>query len=60
VRLGEKLIPEASAQFDAHALEPRPSPVLQLPTDAREGVALVMLPPEVVLALHELPSNQVT
>jgi hypothetical protein len=56
VRSGEEVIPEASAQFDAHALDPRPSEVLPLqlavPTDDREGAALVMLQPEVVQALH--------
>jgi hypothetical protein len=64
VRLADEQIPEASAQFDAHALEPRPSAVLplrlELPTDEREGVALVVLPPEVVLALHGLPPNLVS
>jgi hypothetical protein len=56
VRQGEAVIPEASAQFDAHALDPRPSEVLPLqlavPSDDREGAALVMLQPEVVQALH--------
>lgn len=64
VRLAEEQIPAASAQFDAHALEPRPSAVLplrlELPTDEREGVALLVLQSEVVLALHELSPNPVT
>jgi hypothetical protein len=30
VRQGEELIPESSAQFDAHALDPRPSEVMPL------------------------------
>ena len=41
VRQGEEVIPEASAQFDAHDLDPRPSEVLPLqlevPTDNQEG-----------------------
>jgi len=61
VRQGEEVIPEASAQFDAHALDPRPSEVLPLqlevPTDDQEGAVLVMLQPEVVQELHELPSS---
>jgi hypothetical protein len=64
VRQGEEVIPESSAQFDAHALDPRPSEVLPLqlevPTDNREGTTLVMLQPEVVQALHELPSSMAT
>jgi hypothetical protein len=64
VRLADEQIPEASAQFDAQSLEPRPSAVLplrlELPTDGQDGVALVVLPPEVVLALHVLPPNLVT
>jgi len=64
VRQGEEVIPESSAQFDAHALDPRPSDVLPLqlevPTDSHEGTTLVMLQPEVVQALHELPPNEVT
>jgi hypothetical protein len=55
------VIPEASAQFDAHALDSRPSEVLPLqlevPTDNQEGTTLVMLQPEVVQALHKLPPN---
>ncbi len=61
VRQGEEVIPESSAQFDAHALDPRPSEVLPLqlevPTDNQEGTTLVMLQPEVVQALHQLPPN---
>jgi hypothetical protein len=61
VRQGEELIPESSAQFDVRALDPRPSEVLPLqlevPTDNQEGTTLVMLQPEVVQALHELPPN---
>jgi hypothetical protein len=61
VRQGEELIPESSAQFDVHALDPRPSEVLPLqlevPTDNQEGTTLFMLQPEVVQALHELPPN---
>ncbi|MDM7938363.1 MAG: DUF3122 domain-containing protein [Cyanobium sp. CZS 48M] len=61
VRFGVEEIPGASAQFDADAMEPRPSEVLPLqleaPTDIREGTALVMLQPEIVQALHELPPN---
>ena len=64
VRLAEEQIPAASAQFDAQSLEPRPSEVLplrlELPTDGRDGVALLVLQSEVVLALHELPPNPVT
>ena len=64
VRLAEEQIPAASAQFDAQSLEPRPSAVLplrlELPTDGRDGVALLVLQSEVVLALHELPPNPVT
>jgi len=30
MRQGEELIPESSAQFDAHALDPRPSEVMPL------------------------------
>jgi hypothetical protein len=63
VRSGEEAIPAASAQFDAHALEPRPSGVLPLqlvvPTDDPDGSSMVMLQPEVVQALHELPENRV-
>jgi hypothetical protein len=61
VRQGEKVIPEASAQFDAYALDPRPSEMLPLqlevPTADREGRTLVMLQPEVVQALHKLLSS---
>ena len=61
VRQGEEVIPEGSAQFDAHALDPRPSEVLPLqlkvPTDNQKGTTLVMLQPEVVQALHELPAS---
>ena len=64
VRLAEEQIPAASAQFDAQSLEPRPSEVLplrlELPTDGRDGVALLVLQSEVVLALHELPPNPMT
>jgi hypothetical protein len=64
VRQGEELIPQSSAQFDVHALDPRPSDVLPLqlevPTDNQEGEILVMLQPEVVQALHELPSSLAT
>lgn len=61
VRQGEEVIPESSAQFDAHALNPRPSEVLPLqlevPTDNQEGTTLVMLQTEVVQALHELSQS---
>jgi hypothetical protein len=64
VRQGEELIPESSAQFDAHALDPRPSDVLPLqlevPTHSRGGTTLVMLQPEVVQALHELSPSLAT
>ena len=64
VRQGEEVIPESSAQFDAHDLDPRPSEVLPLqlevPTDNQEGTTLVMLQPEVVQALHELPPSLAT
>jgi hypothetical protein len=64
VRQGEEVIPEASAQFDAHALDPRPTEVLPLqlevPTDNQEGTTLVMLQPEVVQALHELSPSLAT
>jgi hypothetical protein len=64
VRQGEEVIPEASAQFDAHALDPRPSEVLPLqlevPTDNQEDTTLVMLQPEVVQALHELSPSLAT
>ena len=61
VRQGEELIPTSSAQFDARALEPTPSAVqplqLEMPTDEGEATAVVTLEPEVVQALHGLPSN---
>ncbi|MCS5699773.1 DUF3122 domain-containing protein [Cyanobium sp. FGCU-52] len=61
VREGEELIPTASGQFDARALEPSPSDVqplqLEVPTDQGEGTAVVMLQPEVVQALHALQPN---
>jgi hypothetical protein len=61
VRQGEAVIPESSAQFDVHALDPRPSDVLPLqlevPTANHEGTTLVMLQPEVVQALHDLPPS---
>jgi hypothetical protein len=61
VRKGEKVIPQSSAQFDANALDPRPSDVLPLqlevPTDNQIGTSLVMLQPEMVQALHKLPSS---
>ncbi len=61
VVIGAEDIPEASAQFDADAMEPRPSEVLplqlQVPTDDREGTALVTLQPDVVQALHGLPPH---
>jgi hypothetical protein len=61
VRKGEDVIPEGSAQFGVHALDPRPSEVLPLqlkvPTDNQEGTTWVMQQPEVVQALHELPPN---
>ena len=61
VRQGEKVIPQSSAQFDANALDPRPSDVLPLqlevPTDNQIGTSLVMLQPEMVQALHKLPSS---
>ncbi|MDM7954230.1 MAG: DUF3122 domain-containing protein [Cyanobium sp. CZS 25K] len=64
VRQGEDLIPQSSAQFDVHALDPRPSDVLPLqlevPTDNPAGSILVMLQPEAVQALHELPSSLAT
>jgi hypothetical protein len=64
VRQGEEAIPESSAQFDANGLDPRPSDVLPLqlevPTDNPEGTIMVMLQPEVVQALHELPPNLAT
>jgi hypothetical protein len=64
VRQGEEVIPESSAQFDARALDPRPSDVLPLqlevPTQNQEGTILVMLQPEVVQALHKLPSSLAT
>jgi hypothetical protein len=59
VRQGEDVIPRSSAQFDTSALDPRPSEVLPLqlevPTDDQEETTMVMLQPEVVQALHELP-----
>jgi len=61
VRQEEDAIPTSSAQFDARALEPRPSDVqplkLEVPTDQGEATAVVTLEPEVVQALHGLPSN---
>jgi hypothetical protein len=64
VRPGEELIPQSSAQFDVHALDPRPSDVLPLrlevPTDNQQNSISIMLQPEVVQALHELPSSLVT
>lgn len=61
VRQGENGIPGGAAQFDVHDLDPRPSEVLPLqlhvPTDNGEGVTTVMLQPEVVRALHGLPST---
>lgn len=64
VRQGEEVIPESSAQFDANGLNHRPSDVLPLqlevPTDNPEGTIMVMLQPEVVQALHELPPNLAT
>lgn len=61
MREGEELIPTASGQFDARALEPRPSAVqplkLEVPTDQGEATAVVMLQPEVVQALHGLAPN---
>jgi hypothetical protein len=60
---GEEPIPASAAQFDLLPLEPRPSDVLPLqlavPTDDREGAALVLLQPEVVQALHGLPAKPV-
>ncbi|MCP9821041.1 DUF3122 domain-containing protein [Synechococcus sp. Cruz-9H2] len=62
VRQGEEVIPQSSAQFDMSALDPRPSEVLPLqlevPNDDREETTLVMLQPEVVQALHELPPKR--
>jgi hypothetical protein len=62
VRHGEEVIPESSAQFDVHALDPRPSEVLPLqlevPTDDQGGADLIMLQPEVVRALHQQLPNQ--
>ena len=64
VRQGEEVIPESSAQFDVHGLDPRPSEVLplqlELPTNKRGGTTLVMLQPEVVQALHQLPPTLAT
>jgi hypothetical protein len=61
VREGEELIPTSSAQFDAHALKPRPSDVqplqMEVPTDQGDATAQVMLQPEAVQALHGLPPN---
>ena len=58
VRPGEEVIPASSAQFDARALDPRPSDALPLqlevPTDDQKGTTMVMLQPDVVQALHEL------
>ncbi|QNI70566.1 DUF3122 domain-containing protein [Cyanobium sp. NS01] len=62
VALGAEDLPETSAQFDADAMEPRPSEVLplqlQVPTDDREGAVKVMLPPDVVQVLHGLPPHR--
>ena len=65
------LIPQSSAQFDATALVPRPSEVIPLQLEialepighpavnnaAMDSTALVMLPPELVRALHGLPTS---
>ncbi|MCT0212457.1 DUF3122 domain-containing protein [Synechococcus sp. CS-1327] len=61
VQQGEAVIPLSSAQFDIGALDPRPSDVLplqlELPIANQAASALVALQPELVQALHALPTN---
>jgi hypothetical protein len=58
VPLDQDRIPDASAQFDAGALEPRPSDVLPIRLSVPlvggdDATALLVLPPDAVQALHE-------
>lgn len=60
---GENTVPAGSAQFDAAGLDPRPSDALalQLTLPLGDGTAAALtLGPELVAALHALPSREPT
>jgi hypothetical protein len=61
VARGQRIVPAGSAQFDAMDLDPRPRDALplRLTLPLADGTAAVLtLGPEVVGALHSLPSRE--